>query len=586
MTLPGYDDALRRLYPGCWMSKVDLTGAYLHVRVAPASRRLLGFKWRKRYYRYTHMPFGLSTAPAIWQYLANRVCAYLRSLGLNVIVYLDDFLLIAHSQAACQEGLDRMRAELASLGLLVNHKKTIPPTQVCRFLGLDLDSILMQISVPDYKLTATRALLDSFRADFAGATLVPAHTLHSLVGKLSHIARAVRSSRTFLRRMWDLIRDLPYGPHRWAQPVRLSPSFWLDFEWWERFLLSFNGRARWISGPDHVCFSDASLTGFGFHSSDAFRFGFWPARLRHLHINVLELQAIELACLHFAPQWAGKRILFACDNADAVAIITSGASKTPELMELRRRIALICALYNFDVRAVHLPGAHNVWADLLSRLVCDPESESIAADLADLAFLSAAPLSLISDPIFREHFAAHSDLGLFRSVDPERHLSSATRFFYYSYIRHLAANLLSLDGYARRLGGADACGYGRPPPPGVSCVAGVASVCGLAAGAQSDAPGAGSAHADTGAQHREAGGHRGARLLPRGVMEAEHPVQGLPQGPAPPATPASPPEACIPLTVVDTPNPSLRRHWARLRTRRHHRSHAARGGLPRGTSPQ
>ena len=38
------------------------------------------------------MIFGLSTAPAVWQYAMDRVCDYLRSLGLNVIVYLDDFL--------------------------------------------------------------------------------------------------------------------------------------------------------------------------------------------------------------------------------------------------------------------------------------------------------------------------------------------------------------------------------------------------------------------------------------------------------------------------------------------------------------
>ena len=250
-------------------------------------------------------------------------------------------------------------------------------------------------------------------------------------------------------------------------------------------------------------------------------------------------------------------MLFACETAWGGAIITWGASKTRLLLELRRRIALICALYDFNVRAVHLPGAHNVWANLLSRLVCDPESESIAADLADLSFLSAAPLSLISDPIFRDHFSAHSDLGLFRSVDPERHLSSATRSWYYLYIRDLAANLLSLDAYARHLGGTDACRYGRPPPPGVPRVAGVAGLCSMAASPSADAPGAGPA-CDTGTQHSDAGRHCSARLLPCGVVKTERPLQGLQQGPAPSAAPASPPEARIPLTVVDSPNPSLR----------------------------
>lgn len=569
MKLPGYDDALRRLYPGCWMAKVDLSGAYLHVRIDQDSRRLLGFKWRNRFYRYSHMPFGLSTAPAVWQYLADRVCAYLRSLGLNVIVYLDDFLLIADSQSECQRGLDLLRDELTSLGLRVNHKKTISPTQCCRFLGLDLDSLGMQIIVPDYKLANTRALLASFRADFDGAASAPARALHSLIGKLSHVSRAVRSSRTFLRRMWDLIKTLPSGPGRWSRPVPLSRGFWLDFEWWERFLTTFNGRARWLRGPDHVCFSDASLSGFGFHDREHFRFGFWPARLRHHHINYLELHTIELACLHFGPQWAGKRILFACDNADAVAIILSGVSNVPALMELRRRIALIAALYDFDIRAVHIPGAHNVWADLLSRLVCDPESDSVAADLVDPSFLSSTPLSSISDPIFREFFSAKSHLGLFRSVEPERHLGAKTRAGYAEFVRDLAANLSALDGYARSLGGADTCGYERPLSPPLSGAPGIDGA---------PRPAARSEHSD-------AGGRGGARPLPDRVVEDFARLRGLQQGPPTRGPLPAAEEAPIPLRVVETPNPAGRRHWARLK-RRMRPHHPPVGGLPRRPSAQ
>ena len=78
-------------------------------------------KWNGRFYRFTHMIFGLSTAPAIWQYAMDRICDYLRSLGLNVIVYLDVFLLIADSAEACSAQLNVLQSELTSLGLSVNH---------------------------------------------------------------------------------------------------------------------------------------------------------------------------------------------------------------------------------------------------------------------------------------------------------------------------------------------------------------------------------------------------------------------------------------------------------------------------------
>lgn len=267
---------------------------------------------------------GLTLAPTVWQYVTERVCDFFRSLGFIVTVYLDNFLLIADSKEGCQAQLDR---EFKALGLKVNLAQLIALTQVCRWLGLDINSVNMQILVPPYKLERIKTELRDFRQQSAASGSVALADLLSLVGRLSHVSRAVRSSRTFLRRMWDTTRALP----RRVLPLptfrfALTRAFWEDFEWWEAFLFRWNGVSRGTQPADSLVFSDACLSGFGFHSGPDFRFGAWPADLHREHINWLELRALELAAWHFAARWTGLRILFVCDNLAVIGIITVGAS--------------------------------------------------------------------------------------------------------------------------------------------------------------------------------------------------------------------------------------------------------------------
>jgi len=395
MRLPGYDDALDRLFPNAWLAKVDLSAAFLHVRVHKRSRRLLGFKWRDKFYRFTHMIFGLSTAPAVWQYAMDRVCDYLRSLGLNVIVYLDDFLLICDSEEVCHAQLKTMFDELASLGLTVNHKKTLGPARSIHYLGLEIDSTRMELRVPDYKLQQVRNQIADFRRSHSTTGSAPLRSVLSLTGRLGHIARAVRASRPYLRRLWDLCRGLDFGHHMRHRSIPLPPNIWRDLEWWEALLTRWNGVSRWIHGADVISFSDASNLGFGFHCGSDLRAGAWPSSVVGRHINWKELRAIELSCAEFASSWSGHRVLFACDNKTAVDIINSGSSRNSALAECLRRIATLAALYDFDFRAVHIPGAENVLADALSRSVLSSHTASWPSLYLDL--LDASPSSLLSD---------------------------------------------------------------------------------------------------------------------------------------------------------------------------------------------
>ena len=86
-----------------------------------------------------------------------------------------------------------------------------------------------------------------------------------------------------------------------------------------------------------------------------------------ISIEWQELFPIVIACALWYPHFAGKRLQFWCDNESVVAIINSGHSKAPRVMDLVRFLVLISMKHNFLVRARHVPGVNNGIADALSR---------------------------------------------------------------------------------------------------------------------------------------------------------------------------------------------------------------------------
>ena len=49
-----------------WGGTIDISSAYHHIHMHPDSLPYLGFEWEGQVYRFTVLPFGLSTAPRIF----------------------------------------------------------------------------------------------------------------------------------------------------------------------------------------------------------------------------------------------------------------------------------------------------------------------------------------------------------------------------------------------------------------------------------------------------------------------------------------------------------------------------------------
>ena len=81
-----------------WMAKVDLKDAFFMVPIAPQHRNLFLFRLEGRTYQFNCLPFGFCTAPRVFTKILKPCVEMLRSLGIRLVIYMDDMLLMASSK--------------------------------------------------------------------------------------------------------------------------------------------------------------------------------------------------------------------------------------------------------------------------------------------------------------------------------------------------------------------------------------------------------------------------------------------------------------------------------------------------------
>ena len=351
---------------GTLLAKMDIKAAYRNVPVHPEDRCLLGMKWRDRIYIDKVLPFGLRSAPIIFTALADALQWLIKQEGVGFIEhYLDDYITIGKGDSdECAGNLEIMKRVCTKTGMPIEWDKVEGPATTISFLGMELDTTLMQIRLPKEKLDRLRHLTQSWAGRKAGKK----RELLSLLGVLNHACKAVRQGRSFLRRLIDLASSVRSLDHF----IRLNISAQSDILWWHHFAKGWNGisvlTAVRYNNPEIQLTSDASGNwGCGAFSGKQWLQMKWAGDTQHYNITVKELIPIVLAIALWGAAWRGMTVQARCDNAAVVHIINAGSSKDKDAMHLRRCLAFITAKYEINMIACHIQGVHNSLADAISR---------------------------------------------------------------------------------------------------------------------------------------------------------------------------------------------------------------------------
>ena len=140
---------------GAQLGKIDIKSAFRLLPVHPTDRHLLVMQWRRELFIDTCLPFGLRSAPKLFNILADFLAWVLKQQGVAPLLhYLDDFLTIGPPDAnTCQKYMDTIKEVCEILGVPLAVEKVEGPSTVLSFLGITLDTCKMEARLPEEKLT-------------------------------------------------------------------------------------------------------------------------------------------------------------------------------------------------------------------------------------------------------------------------------------------------------------------------------------------------------------------------------------------------------------------------------------------------
>ena len=268
-----------RLEEGAYMSVIDIKSAYRAVSVNPDHWEFQGFRWELDGEEHTYIDhrlcFGGRTAPYYFNLISDFIHRVLSEReGLNIMNYMDDFLVWSNSSEGCLHAQSRVTKLLRYLGFYVAWNKVTSPSTVAQYLGNIISTGEMTLSIPTGKLSDLRELLSKYRQ----RNCISKKDLEKLTGLLAHCAQCVQGGRIFCHRLYNLYSRIVRAGQKKSQ---LGPLEKGDIEWWYNFAESLDGSSLIVNYDYPIpVFTDASKEGFAAVMGSDWVAGSWKEPLQ------------------------------------------------------------------------------------------------------------------------------------------------------------------------------------------------------------------------------------------------------------------------------------------------------------------
>ncbi len=263
---------------GAWLAKLDITSTFKVMPIHPDAWHLFGIRWLGKYYFAVRLTFGCKSSPKIFDMLSEAVCWILSNNYAipHLIHLLDDFLVVSPPDAIPAAHILTVQKVFSELGIPIAQEKTMGPATSIEFLGINLDSVKFQVSLPKEKIDriilVSSSLIDSSRC-----------SKRELLSLLGHFAmRIIPQGRPFISHLLLLASSV----HALEDPISLSQECRDELRLWIMFLKQWNGLSLFhnnlVSSPiDINLFTDAAPSnGFGGFYQGHWFASPWPTQMQ------------------------------------------------------------------------------------------------------------------------------------------------------------------------------------------------------------------------------------------------------------------------------------------------------------------
>ena len=256
--------------------------------------------------------------------------AWAHTRGVHLLWYLDDWLVLASTEARARQHVRDLLSLCNSLGVVLNREKSdLNPSQSVEYLLLSWHDRRHSgcLSLP-YSTSHRQIPRHGEQIPIASGTPRPALAgvvgTHVIAGKAGPRGRLrMRSLQWHLKSHWSPERDPP------NLPVPRSRQVEEDLSWWMVRDHLLEGTSFGTPTPDLRLYSDASRVGWGAHFLDQSVSGVWSHQESSLHINLLEMKALFLALRSFKDLVTDHRVTAMCNNSTVVAYVNKQGAQSP-----------------------------------------------------------------------------------------------------------------------------------------------------------------------------------------------------------------------------------------------------------------
>ncbi len=192
-----------------WFVTIDLKDAYFHVSILPSHRKFLRFAFRGKAYQYRVLPFGLALSPRTFTKCVDAALAPLRLQGIRILNYIDDWLILAHSEQWAVRHRDVVLAHMKELGLRLNAKKSVlSPFQRTTYLGVVWDSTTMQARLSPARI---ESILNTVRRVREGLSLT-VKQFQRLLGLMAAASNVIPFGLLYMRPLQWWLKSKGFSP--------------------------------------------------------------------------------------------------------------------------------------------------------------------------------------------------------------------------------------------------------------------------------------------------------------------------------------------------------------------------------------
>ncbi|KAG8492315.1 hypothetical protein CXB51_009806 [Gossypium anomalum] len=346
--LPNKDLLFSSIAKAKIFSKFDLKAGFWQLGIHPDDRPKTGFCIPNGHFQWKVMPFGLKTAPSLFQKAMIKI---FHPLMENALVYIDDILLYSKDEDSHAQLLENFRSLISKYGIMLSERTMQINKSEIQFLGMDIKegkySPGPHIAQELLKFPSKNLSFKQIQ-QFIGIV----NYVRDFIPKVSKYTNPLRkllkkdpppwsSSQTkAFQRLKELSQDLPHLkiPSDGKRILQTDASD----KYWGAILFEETDGKRYLCGYKSGRFSDAEI---------------------HYHSTFKEILAVKKGIAKFEFHLRGYQFLIEMDMSSFPQMLKFKQKVVPHPQLLRW--AEWFSEFSFEVK--HIPGKQNVLADLLSR---------------------------------------------------------------------------------------------------------------------------------------------------------------------------------------------------------------------------